>query len=100
MTKNVPYGSFFSKSLPYSYQVSDAVGSTKNNSPDLIIPIDTKKSSISYFLKEQEAPIDKFEKFAMEQVAQESQKRKTPPTSSPPNKVKSMKITNFFDKKK
>lgn len=34
-----------------SYQVSDAVGSTKNDSPRLITSIDSQKSSISHFLK-------------------------------------------------
>jgi hypothetical protein len=34
-----------------SYQVSDAVGSTKNNSPRLIVSIDSQKNSISHFLK-------------------------------------------------
>lgn len=86
------------------------MGSTKNNSPDLIVPVDTKKSSISYFLKEGKE--DKFEKFALEQAAsQEDRKRKTSSSpassSSPPAKkkatpasaAKSMKITNFFGKK-
>lgn len=92
-------------------QVSEAVGSTKNNSPDLIVPVDTKKSSISYFLKEEKDkdPMDKFEKFALEQAAsQEDKKRKSsssPAAASPPAKkkaapaAKSMKITNFFGKK-
>lgn len=94
-----------------SDQVSEAVGSTKNNSPDLIVPVDTKKSSISYFLKEEKDkdPMDKFEKFALEQAAsQEDKKRKSsssPAAASPPAKkkaapaAKSMKITNFFGKK-
>jgi hypothetical protein len=35
----------------FSYQVTDKVGPTKNDSPDLNKPIDEQKSSISHFLK-------------------------------------------------
>ncbi|CAG8456655.1 10349_t:CDS:2 [Funneliformis caledonium] len=36
------------------YPVSDDVGHVKNNSPDLIIPLDSKKSVIDFFQKKQE----------------------------------------------
>ncbi|KAG2225585.1 hypothetical protein INT45_013696 [Circinella minor] len=38
------------------YQVTDAVGSTRNNSPDFIIPVDQLKGSISNFFKKETKP--------------------------------------------
>lgn len=37
--------------IEHSFQVTDKVGPTKNDSPELIQPLDDHKSSISHFLK-------------------------------------------------
>ncbi|KAG2205796.1 hypothetical protein INT47_003979 [Mucor saturninus] len=108
------HGALLSKSVihllkPYKgplqcYQVSNEVGQIKKDTPDLIVPIDSKKSSITHFLThvdpiavaaEKKEPIDN------EKV---SVKRKEPPNDTVVPKKKRERpsnntlITHFFNK--
>lgn len=78
--------------------MSDKVGQVKNDSADLIVPIDSKKSSITHFLTHQD-PFSQAEK-----VEKDNSKRKDLTDFTIMEKRKRFKstpkITQFFNKNK
>lgn len=70
-----------------SYRVSEKVGPTKNDSPDLNVPLDENKSSISQFLK----PVDKKTEInkVIEPATSNTVKPETNNVKSEPSAVKS-----------
>ncbi|KAI9274352.1 hypothetical protein BDA99DRAFT_555792 [Phascolomyces articulosus] len=99
------------------YQVTDAVGSTKNNSPDFVVPVDQLKGSISNFFKKQKEPPatttatttttkglkrehdEDNEKSVMKPIKKEMIHNIDKKMNSHDNVKKKQKITSFFNKK-
>ncbi|CEP07057.1 hypothetical protein [Parasitella parasitica] len=100
------------------FQVSPKVGPTKNDTPDLITPLDEQKSSISHFLKPVDLQDEMRKMSATNTDQKETNNYKEPslcnsidkPSIDPnkkrkrrvdgsPGTLKSRKITSFFSKK-
>ncbi|CAO3616318.1 unnamed protein product [Mucor fragilis] len=98
------------------YQVTDKVGPIKNDGPDLVQPLDERKSSISYFLKPAHIN-DEISKDLGPHVekagassgpntvssatttTQQATKKRKKSMDTDPNASKMPKITSFFNKK-
>ncbi|KAF7722426.1 hypothetical protein EC973_003165 [Apophysomyces ossiformis] len=65
------------KTRIYSYQVTDRVGPTKNNSPDFVVPVDQLKGSIASFFKKPESATPKRPAEEQKEQISESKKKKT-----------------------
>ena len=99
-----------------SYQVTDAVGSTKNNSPDFVVPVDQLKGSISnFFKKENDSSLSTTtikptvtEPIKVKRKRMDDDDHKKPPVKFPKKEIassnnekdkkKKQKITSFFNK--
>ncbi|KAI8141457.1 hypothetical protein BJV82DRAFT_518398 [Fennellomyces sp. T-0311] len=84
------------------YQVTDAVGNTKNNSADFVVPVDQLKGSISNFLQKQGTKRKRLDK-AEKPIVSDAKKHdaKDPSEKSATRSVKMQnrgKITSFFKK--
>ncbi|KAI9482545.1 hypothetical protein BDB00DRAFT_857310 [Zychaea mexicana] len=93
------------------YQVTDAVGSTKNNSPDFVVPVDQLKGSISNFFKKtpqqptvaglkREHSDDPDEKLVVESKKRDTKSSDTKKEKQEDNGKSKKKITSFFKEKK
>ncbi|GAN10248.1 DUF159 domain protein [Mucor ambiguus] len=91
------------------HQVTDKVGSVKNDSPDLVQPLDERKSSISHFLKparikdeiskDLSSHVGKATSSSTATIAQQATKKRKKSVNDDPNASKTPRITSFFDKK-